>query len=449
MSVIMTELLVIALLILLNGLLSMSEMALVSARRAHLRARAEDGEAGARTALELAQQPTRFLSTVQIGITAVSLLTGVFAGANVAAQVGGVLARVPFLAPYSAAIGLGVVVAGITFVSLVLGELVPKRIALANPERIATVVAGPLRTLSELTAPLVAVLTGATDFMVRLLRVRSRQDTGVTEEDIRLVLAEGVRAGIVHQPGREVVESLLDLRDRRIVALMTPRPRIAWLDIDDPPEVHLEVLRRAPHGHYPVCRDELDDVVGILALRDVLPALAAGERPELRSVLRPPLFVPEQAEAFRALELFKPGGSHVALVIDENGGVSGLLTPTDVLEALLGELAAPAGGGRDDAVRRPDGSWLLDGLMPIDELPKLFDGSEVDEKDWREVQTLGGLAMEQLGRVPRAGDTFAWHGLSFEVVDMDGRRVDSLLVRSGAADPDKPARGNAAGSSET
>jgi putative hemolysin len=446
MSATTNELLVIALLILLNGLLSMSEMALVSARRARLRARAEEGDAGARTALELAQQPTRFLSTVQIGITAVSLLTGVFAGANVAAQVGAVLARVPFLAPYSAAIGLVLVVAAITFVSLVLGELVPKRIALANPERIATLAARPLRTLSALTAPLVTLLTGATDFVVHLLRVRSRQDPGVTEEDIRLVLAEGARAGLVRQQGREVVESLLELRDRRIASLMTPRPWIAWLDIDDPPEVHLAELRRAPHGHYPVCRGELDDVVGILALRDVLPALATGQRPELRSLLRPPLFVPEQAEAFQALELFKPGGAHVALAIDENGGVSGLLTPTDVLEALLGELA---GRGRDNAVRRPDGSWLLDGLMRIDELADLFDGSEVGEKDWREVQTLGGLAMEQLGRVPRAGDIFAWHGLRFEVVDMDGRRVDKLLVRSAEAEPDAPAPSNPAGSSDT
>jgi putative hemolysin len=383
---------------------------------------------------------------VQIGITAVSLLTGVFAGANVAAQVGAVLARVPFLAPYSAAIGLVLVVAAITFVSLVLGELVPKRIALANPERIATLAARPLRTLSALTAPLVTLLTGATDFVVHLLRVRSRQDPGVTEEDIRLVLAEGARAGLVRQQGREVVESLLELRDRRIASLMTPRPWIAWLDIDDPPEVHLAELRRAPHGHYPVCRGELDDVVGILALRDVLPALATGQRPELRSLLRPPLFVPEQAEAFQALELFKPGGAHVALAIDENGGVSGLLTPTDVLEALLGELA---GRGRDNAVRRPDGSWLLDGLMRIDELADLFDGSEVGEKDWREVQTLGGLAMEQLGRVPRAGDIFAWHGLRFEVVDMDGRRVDKLLVRSAEAEPDAPAPSNPAGSSDT
>lgn len=427
MTAIANELLLIVLLILLNGVLAMSEMALVSSRRSRLRARAEGGDAGAQAALRLAEDPTRFLSTVQIGITAVGILAGAFGGANVATQIAAGVASVPALAPYSEAIGLAVVVAFITFLSLILGELVPKRIALGNPEAIAALVARPVGALSRLASPLVAVLSGTTGLVLRLLRVRPEAETAVTEDEIRLMLAEGARAGVLDEGEREIVESVFALGEQRVAALMTPRPRVSWLDIADPPDAQWAELRRAPHHYYPVCRGELDDVVGILSLSDLVPALVDGARPDIASLLRAPTFVPEGLQAFKALEVFRGGGQQVALVIDEHGGVVGLLTPTDVLEALVGDLTVAEEG----PVARPDGSWLLDGLMRPDDLTELF-GEERPEEDGDEseqVNSLGGLAMSRLGRVPKTGDTFTWRGLHFEVVDMDGRRVDKLLAR--------------------
>ncbi len=428
MSAVATDLILIALLLVLNGLLAMSEMAIVSSRKARLRQRAEAGDRGAAAALQLGDDPTRFLSTVQIGITLVGILAGAFGGATIAREVGLALQAVPPLAPYGEAIGLAVVVAAVTFLSLVVGELVPKRLALNAPERIASLVARPMAHLAVVAGPLVSLLTVATNGILLLLRLRPSDQATITEEEVRVLVAQGTEAGVFEEAERRLVESAFELGESQVRELMTPRPLVAWLDADDSLEAAWREVSETGHTYYPVCRGELDHVVGVLSHKDLARHLLAGKRPELETLARPPLFLPEHLAAFKALEQFKQVGSRLALVVDEHGGITGVITPADVLEALVGELAPADGQGRTGPVRREDGSWLLDGLMLLDEVAELFHLSERRGEDLEGVQTLGGLAMARLGRLPSAGDRFTWGARTFEVVDMDGRRVDKVLA---------------------
>ncbi len=436
MSATVAEILLIALLLGLNGLLAMSEMAIVAARKARLRRRAEDGDAGAAAALALAEEPTRFLSTVQIGITLVGILAGAFGGATLAAQLGAGLKAVPLLAPYAEALGLAIVVVAITFLSLLFGELVPKRLALNAPEAVASLVARPMRAASTLAGPLVSFLTLSTEAVLRLLGARPSEEATVTEEEIRVLIAQGAEAGVFEEAEREIVEGAFELSETEVRELMTPRPMIAWLDVEDALQASYAEIARHPHSYYPICRVGLDEVLGMLSTSDLVAHLAAGTEPDLVALARPALFVPESLPAFRALEQLKQVGPHVALVVDEHGSVEGLLTPTDVLEALVGDLARMERGTPAGPVRREDGSWLLEGLMSLDDVAELFMLPATSEEERPEVQTLGGLAMVRLGRVPSAGDRFSWRGLQFEVLDMDGRRVDKLLAS--VETPDTP-----------
>lgn len=425
-----TELVLITLLLLLNGVLAMSELAIVSARKSRLSQRAEAGDKGAAAALVLANEPTRFLSTVQIGITLVGILAGAFGGATIAEQLGAAVGTVPPLAPYGEAIGLAMVVGAITFLSLIVGELVPKRLALNNAEGIAVRVARPMAILARVAGPIVTLLTLTTEGVLRLLRVRPSADAAVTEEDVRGLLAEGARVGVFDVTEREMVESVFELGETQVRELMTPRVRVVWLDAAEPPESVWAEVAASPHSSYPVCREAIDDVIGVLSLKALTLHLLEGRPPDLAALARPPLFLPEHMPAFRALEQFKQSGCRVAMVIDEYSSIAGLLTSTDVLEALVGELAPADGSARGGPVRREDGSWLLDGLMPLDEVAELL--ALPGEPDAAEdVQTLGGLAMARLGRVPAASDRFTWAGHTFEVIDMDGRRVDKVLVLAG------------------
>ena len=438
MSGITTELLLILVLLLVNGLLAMSEIAIVSARKTRLQQRADAGDAGAAAALDLAREPTRFLSTVQIGITLVGILAGAFGGATIAAAIRQALEPIPLLAPYAEALGLTVVVAAITFLSLIVGELVPKRLALNAPERIAVLVARPMRLLARLAGPVVLLLTLTTDGVLRLLRVRPSQEAAITEEEVRVLIAQGTEAGVFEAAERELVESAFELGEAQVRDLMTPRPRVDWLDLDDPPEVQWQALARLPHLHVPLCRGQLDDVVGILAVRQLVPELLAGRRPDLVSLAREPLFLPEHLPVFKALEQFRDANPHVALVIDEHGGVAGLLTLTDVMAALVGDLVQAPGQVASRPVQRDDGSWLLDGLTTVDQVADLLQLGPAWADEDEDVQTLGGVALASLGRVPRSGDRFAWRGRQFEVVDMDGRRVDKVLALPRLAAPTAP-----------
>jgi putative hemolysin len=420
------ELLLVAFLLVLNGALAMAEMALVSARRSRLMSRASHGDPGATAALDLLAEPTRFLSTVQIGITLVGILLGAVSGATLAAEISARLQAVSIVSSYANSISLAIVVAGTTYLSLVLGELVPKRIAQNAPEAIASFMSRPMRLLANFTAPVVAVLTFTTEGLLRALRVHASGEPAITEEDVRLLIVQGTEAGVIQPAERDVVEGAFELGDRTVEELMTPRVLVIWLDLDAGRDVALAKIADSPHGNYPVCQGELDRVSGVLGMRDLIPLLLRGQEVDLAHVLRPPVFVPSQMPAYRALELMKQTGSRMVLVVDETGGIDGLLTATDLVEVFAGQAPSPTATAGQLAVQREDGSWLLDGLMPLFEAADVFGITlSHDEPD---VVTLGGLAMNKVARVPVAGDRFDWHGISFEVIDMDGRRVDKLLA---------------------
>ena len=429
MNSVVLQIAIIVLLILLNGLFAMAETALVSSRKARLRQRAEEGNKGARAALELAETPNRFLSTVQIGISLIGVLAGAFGGATIAEPLAGALrAVVPVLAPYAGPIAFGIVVVGITYLSLILGELVPKRLALNGAEVVASRVAGPMRLLSMITSPVVWFLSFSTETVLRLLRVRHPAESPVTEQEVEILMEEGARAGVFEDEERDLVRSALQLDDRPVRELMTPRPKVVWLDADDPPEEIRRLVAESRHSYFPVARGDLDDLLGIASVKDAWVRQASGQPADLLGSLRPSPFVAEGAPATDALETFKRSGLPLALVIDERGHIEGLITLSDVLEALVGDVPEEDEPTEEAIVRREDGSWLVDGLLAAEELKERLGLKELPREEKAEYQTVGGMVMDTLGRVPAEGDRFAWEGYSFEVLDMDGRRVDKVLA---------------------
>lgn len=425
------EPLILLLLILVNGVFAMAEIALVAARRARLRARAERGDAGARAALELTAAPNRFLSTVQIGITLVGVLAGAYGGATIAEALAARLRAIPRLAPYSGPLALGAVVLVITYLSLVVGELVPKRLAMRSPEAIASLVARPMRLLSRLAAPAVQLLSASTDAVLRLLRVGPSQEPPVTEEEIKLLLEQGARAGVFADIESEMVSGVFRLADRRLGAVVTPRPEIVWLDADDPPQVNRRKVIESGYSRFPVCRGDLDHVLGVVQAKDLLARSLAGEPFDLQATLRTPLYLPESKQAHEALQALREAGVRLALVIDEYGGLQGLVTVTDIVEQVIGQTETD----RPAAVRRPDGSWLLDGRMPVEEVRELLRLKALPEEARGVYDTLGGLVLFALGSIPDAGVRFTLGGWRFEVMDMDGRRVDKVLAVPAGDDP--------------
>lgn len=423
------ETLIIFLLLLANGIFAMSEISIVSSRKARLQQRADDGEPGAQIALKLAESPGRFLSTVQIGITLVGILAGAFGGATLSRQLSVWISGIPALMPFADELAFAIVVILITYFSLVIGELIPKRIGLNNPEAIAVRIARPMRFLSRLTAPLVSMLTFSTEVGVRLLGIRPSGEPPVTEDEVRVMVEQGARVGVFESFEQDVIESLFRLSDRRVDVIMTPHTEIVWLDLDAPVEENLQIMRDTQYSRFPVARGGLDNVQGILRSKDVLIATIRQENPlDLQKLLTPPLFIPASTPAFRVLEQMRLTGSHLALVINEYGGVQGMVTLFDMLEAIVGDLPMEGGAIQQELVRREDGSWLVDGLMAIDEFCEALDLQDLPGESRAGYQTVGGFMMAQLGAVPTAGQSFEWNGLRFEVLDMDGRRVDKVLV---------------------
>jgi putative hemolysin len=419
---------VIVVLTLLNGLFAMSETALVSSRKAQLRQRAEAGDGGARAALALADSPTRFLSTVQIGISLIGVLAGAFGGAALAGPLAQALRGVPPLAPYAGPLAFGAVVVAITYLSLIVGELVPKRLALNGPETVVSRVAGPMRLLSAVTSPAVWFLSASTEGVLGLLGVRQAGVDPVSEQEVEILMEEGARAGVFEEEERDLVARALRLDDRPVRELMTPRPNVVWLDAEDPPEEVLRLARESRHSYFPVARGGLDNLLGLASVKDDWARGAAGHPAESPGALRRPPLVSEGAPATSALEAFKRSGLPLALVIDERGHAEGVVTLTDVLEALVGEVPDADEPADEAIVRREDGSWLVDGLLAAEELEDRLGISERPRREEAGYQTVGGMVMEALGRVPAAGDRFEYKGHSFEVVDMDGWRVDKVLV---------------------
>lgn len=430
MSSIAFEILIILLLVTANGLFAMSEIATVSARKARLQQMANKGDKRAQVALELANSPNRFLSTVQIGITLIGILAGAFGGATLAAKLVVVLREIPVVAPYSQALSLGIVVLIITYLSLVIGELVPKRIGLHSPERIATAVSQPLSLLSVITAPIVHLLSASTELILKLLNVQpSEEEPEATEEEIKILLQQGTEAGAFEEVEQDIVERVFRLGDRRVSTLMTPRPDVVWLDLEDSMEVNRQTLTTATYSRFPVCRDGLDNMLGIVHVNDLLNQSLAGQPIDLTRELRQALYIPESTHALKVLELFKQSSTHIALVVDEYGVIQGLVTLTDILEAIVGDLPVDE-TEEPQIIQREDGSWLLDGMLSIDGFKELLDieDEELPGEDRGNFHTLGGFVVMHLGHIPVSADHFEWKNFRFEVMDMDGNRVDKVLV---------------------
>jgi putative hemolysin len=425
------DILLILLLILANGALSMSEFAIISARKERLQQWAESGNIKAKTALKLANSPNLFLATVQVGITVVGVLSGVFGGYKIANNLAGWLSLFPEIEPYSQSLALGMVVLVISFLSLLIGELVPKRLALENPERIAAIVSPAMALLSAIASPAVRFLSTSTDLILRLIGMRPSGGPPITEEEIKLLIGQGTVAGVFEEAEQEMLVRVFRLGDRRVGVLMTPRKRVSWLDINDPPEKHRRIIARSTHSRFPVCQGKLSNTLGIVQVRDLLVHSITGRPLNLRAAMKQPLFVHETTHVLRVLERFKESGTHMAMIIDEYGTVEGLVTLTDILEAIVGDL--PSMDEREEAkvVRRDDGSWLVDGLLPVDELKEMFHIKMLPEEKAGHYQTLGGFAMTYLKRIPSAGDRFECCGLQFEILDMDGHRVDKVLIEQG------------------
>jgi putative hemolysin len=417
-----SEILLILGIILVNGIFVLSEMAVASSRKARLQERVNDGDRRAATALKLIENPNLFLATVQIGITLVGVFLGAVGGARLAEPLSRLLAGVPALAPYAEPLALGIVVIAITLVSIVFGELVPKRIALHNPERIASTLAGPMMTVSKLFKPLVWFLGRTTDLVLRMMGVRPGNEPPVTEEEIQLLIDQGTQAGVFEEAEHDMVEGVFSLADQRVYSLMTPRPDIVWLDVEDSVEEIRARLEQSNFSRFPVRQGSLDSIIGIVKARDLLVQSLNHESIVLKNLLKPAFFVPETMFASKALEILKEKGTDMLLVIDEFGALQGLLTITDILEEIVGAMEID----EPQATQRQDGSWLLDGMLEVDEFKDIFDLPLLPHED--EYETLSGFIMMSLGRLPQPTDRFEWHGLNFEVIDMDGRRVDKVLV---------------------
>lgn len=418
---------IIVLLVLINGALAMSEMAIVSSRKIRLQRLAENGSRGARTALEMAGEPSNFLASVQIGITLIGILAGAFGGATIADQLATSVGEIPLLAPYADPISLGIVVLAVTFLSLIFGELVPKRIAMTHAESVASALAPPLRVVSVLARPAVRVLSAVTEGVVKILGLRQIEEAPVTEEEFKTMIDQGAASGVLDKEEGSMMKRALEFGDRRVAEIMTPRHQLVALDLDASLEDNLARVRAAPHSYFPVYRGTADHLAGVVSNKRIIEAIVSRRSFDfdLNECLIEPLFVMETMSTLKLLERFKSTGTHLALVIDEYGTTAGIVTLTDLMEAIVGDLPT-----EEDIsiVRREDGSLLLEGTLPLYELEEVLNITIHDGELEGDFQTLGGLAMEKLGNIPRTGDVFEWKNHRFEIVDMDGRRVDKVLV---------------------
>jgi putative hemolysin len=424
-----TEFLLLLALLGLNGILAMSELAVISARKIRLQQRAGAGDHGAAAALALANEPSRFLSTIQIGITGVGILAGAVGGATLTDELDDLFAGIPALAAYREPLSFGLVVVGITYLSLIIGELVPKQIALANPERIAAIIARPMNLLSRLAAPLVWLLTVSSGAILHLLRIRPHSEEEISEDEIKLLIQQGAHSGAFEPVEQELMEGALDLGEQRVNELMTPRPRIVWLDVEDPPEANWQKIAASTHVSFPVCQGDLDTVLGIVSVKQLWEGLIQGQAANLATIpLIPPVFVLDRQPALKLFAVFQDPAVGLAIVTDERGSVEGVVSLSDLVEAIFGEAVLLGKRREYQPVARGDGSWLLDGLTPIDEVKARLELAEIPGEDKGRYQSLGGLLITLTGKLPDTGDTVEWDGWRFEIVDMDGKRIDKVLA---------------------
>ncbi|KAM3095917.1 hemolysin family protein [Phormidesmis sp. 146-35] len=424
------DLLIILFLTLANALFVMSELAIVSARKVRLQQAANQGDKKAGVALELANQPNDFLASVQIGITLIGIVSGAFGEKALTTRLAPFLGTVPVLRPYSDGLAFGIAVLLITYLTLVIGELVPKRLALNSPERLAAWVAIPMNLLAKIASPIVYLLGASTNLVMRILGIRPSDEPQVTEEEIRIMIEQGTEAGMFEQAEEDIMKRVFRLGDRRISALMTPRLDIIWLDLEDSTEENRRAMMESSHSQFPVCHGGLDNLLGVVQVYDLLVKSWSGQELDLTSSLQTPVFVPESTRALKVLELFKQSGTHIAFVVDEYGVIQGLVTFTDVLQAIVGDIPSIEELEEPQAVQREDGSWLLDGMLPIYQFKEILnlEDEELPGEQRGTYQTLGGFVVMHLGRIPAPADHFEWSTMRFEVMDMDGNRVDKVLV---------------------
>ncbi len=424
------EIAIIILLILLNGLFVVSELSVISARKTKLEQMATQGNRQAQAALELSGDPNRMLSTVQIGITLTGIFTGAYGGAKITEHLAVFFNTIPQIEQHSQVMAFTIVVIAITYFTLIFGELVPKRLALNYAENIACIVAIPLTVIAKIGSPVISLLSFSTDLILRFLGLRTtHREQLVTEEEIKLMFQQGTEAGMFEEAEQDMVEQVLKLGDRRVNSLMTARPEIVWLDLEDSNEVNRQKVIENGYSRYPVCQGRLDEVLGVIHVTDLLTDCFSDIPFDLTLNLRQPIFVPESTKGLELLELFKgQSGSQIALIVDEYGVIQGIVTLNDILEAIIGDLPNLEEGELPSYVQREDGSWLLDGTVSIEDLKELFNLDELPGEKQGNYHTLGGFIITHLGKIPVASEHFVWEKLSIEVLDMDGNRIDKVLI---------------------
>lgn len=426
------DILIILGLILVNGLFAMSEIAVVSSKRIRLQKLAENGSRGAQAALELSDSPSRFLSTIQVGITLIGIFNGAFGEASLVAQLSPKIEGLPVIGNFAREIALGIVVVGITFSSLILGELLPKRIAMQYPETVASLIAAPMQWLSRAMGPFVKILTITTEALMRLLGLHQAKSNAVTEEEITGMLQEGTKAGLFEKTEHDIVSRALRLDDQRLAALMTPRMDIDFIDIEESLEHNLAKIAASPYSRFPVCKGDLSNVIGIVHgghLFDHAINEKSLMKVDIAAAVKPPLYIPVALSAMQLLEAFKKNRAELALVINEYGEIEGIVTLSDVLGALVGDVVAVDNQEDADCIQREDGSWLIDGGISFDRFREVLETDvKFPEEAAGSYHTLAGFVLTHFGYIPRASEYFEWEGFRIEVVDMDKNRIDRLLV---------------------
>lgn len=419
------EIFILGFLILLNGLFTMSEIALVSARKSKLESQAEKGDIKARRALELSHNPEIFLSAAQIGITLIAILTGVYSGERFSEQLEPSVARIKILTPYADTIATTIVVIIVTFLSIIFGELIPKRIGLLRAEKIAKLVARPMNIFARITHPIVWVLARMSNLFFTIFNIKRMKDDAVTEEEIKTLITEGTEAGTIDEAEQQIINRVFHLGDRNITSLMTHRSDIIWFNVDDTEEKIKEKILIEPHSVYPICEGEVDNIKGVVSIKDLY---VNPDDKLLKEVMQPALFIPENNSPYQVLEKFKQSKSHSCFIVDEYGTVLGLITLNDILEAIVGDIPQPDMEDYE-ILEREDGSFLVDAQIPFYDFLTRFEKTEWMNEGEHDFDTLAGFILHELEHIPKAGEKFDWKDFQFEIIDMDGHRIDKILVK--------------------
>src|SRR5436190_4805159 len=419
------DIIILACLILINGLFVMSEIALVSARKNRLENQAEKGDHKAKIALDLSNNPEIFLSAAQIGITLIAILTGVYSGERFGKNFQPIVEKIEILRPYAATIATTIIVIIVTFLSIIFGELIPKRIGLLKAERIAKIVAGPMLVFAKFTHPIVWLLNLVSNLFFTLFNIKRSRTDAVTEEEIKAMVTEGTEAGTIDEAEQEIIERVFHLGDRNITSLMTHRSDIVWFDLNENEEIINDKIIKEPHSVYPICDNDIDELKGIVTIKDLY---VADDMTLFKELMKPAMFVPENNSAYQVLEKFKESKEHSCFIVDEYGTVLGMITLNDILEAIVGEMPQPDVPDYE-IQEREDGSFLVDGQIPFYDFLVRFDKTEWMNEGEHEFDTLAGFILHELERIPSTGDKFDWKGFTIEIIDMDGHRIDKVLIK--------------------